>query len=244
MNKKTAIAFLSEVGGILGLPKTGEAIVRGVAVDSRQIKPGDLFFALPGAKADGHTFLEEAAKKGAAGAVVHHSYNGADFGLPLIKSDDVLQTLQELARKKVESARPRIVGITGSLGKTTTKEFVTTLLKAKYRVAASPGNSNSQIGLPLAILNHSGEGDEILVLEMGMTHPGEIHKLVSIAPPEVAVVTKVALVHACNFESIEEIAHAKGEIFSHPLTKMGIYNKESDFGGMLSGSGKCAKRSC
>lgn len=243
MTTKIRTTSLSEIGRLLGKHLSGDGPVHGFAVDTRQLKPGDLFFALPGAKVDGHSFLEEAAKRGAAGAVVHSSYHGADFGLPLIKSDDVLETLQELARKQVEFAQPRIVGITGSLGKTTTKEFVTTLLKAKYRVASSPGNSNSQIGLPLAILNHSREGNEIVVLEMGMTHPGQIRQLVSIAPPEVAVVTKVALVHACNFESIEEIARAKAEIFSHPLTKVGIYHKESDFGGMLGGSGKCCKRS-
>lgn len=224
-----------------GARTDSEERVSGVAVDSRLVRGGDLFFALKGAKADGHAFLAQAVQKGAKCAVVDRSYDGSAHGLVLIRSDDVLGSLQSFAASVIREQKPRVVGITGSLGKTTTKDFTVALLQGSFRAAASPGNSNSQIGLPLAILNRPADDDEILVLEMGMTHPGQIECLVKIAPPEVAVVTKVALVHAANFESIEGIARAKAEIFSHPATKSGIYHKESDIGGLLRCTGLCAK---
>lgn len=198
------------------------------ATDSRQAKPGTLFFALKGARADGHEFLADVAEKGAVGAVVHESYKGPSFGLHLIFVKDVLDALQQLARECLVRCNPRVVAVTGSVGKTSTKEFISTLLRRKYRVAASPGNSNSQVGLPLSILNHLQETDQILVQEMGMTEAGQLSRLISIAPPEVAVITSVALVHACNFESLSGIAMAKAEVFGSPGTKLGIVLKECE----------------
>lgn len=212
-------------------------------MDSRNVCPGDLFFALPGDKTDGHAFIGQAAKKGAVGAVVRKDCVGLDQGLPLIRCDDVLKALQDLAKTYLKQNAPKVVAVTGSLGKTTTKDFIAHLLKIKYRVSVSPGNSNSQIGLPLAILNHTTAEDEILILEMGMTHPGQILKLVDIAPPTVAVVTNVALVHACNFSSLAEIERTKAEIFSHPKTKMGFYHSDSNMEGSLLSKGKCPKLS-
>ena len=100
-----------------------------------------MFFALPGERVDGHTFLADVAAKGAAAAVVSKSYQGPDFGLPLIRVDDCLQMLQSVAKHMVAKHNPRIVAVTGSVGKTTTKDFIATLLKQKYKVASSPGNS-------------------------------------------------------------------------------------------------------
>lgn len=218
-----------------------EAMVRGIAVDSRNVKPGDLFFALPGDQTDGHAFLSDAAAKGAVGAVVKKDYAGPDYGMALVRCEDCLKALQMLAKTYLKRHRPKVVAVTGSLGKTTTKDFIAQLLQVKYKVSVSPGNSNSQIGLPLTILNHSQDDDEILILEMGMTHPGQILKLIDIAPPTVAVVTTVALVHACNFNSLTDIARAKAEIFMHPDTEIGFYPQESDHGHVLSTSGTCRK---
>lgn len=217
------------------------AMASGVAVDSRLLRQSDLFFALPGAQVDGHTFLEEVSLKGASGAVVLSSYHGPDFGLPLIRSPNVLASLQTLAKTLLAQANMKVVAITGSVGKTTTKDFIAGLLHRKFRVSASPGNSNSQIGLPLTILNNTDLEDDILILEMGMTHPGQITQLIDIAPPAIAVVTTVALVHACNFDSLQGIAKAKAEIFSHPDTEVGIYHLESDIGKELNKSGLCKK---
>lgn len=195
-------------------------------IDSRSINGGELFFALKGERVDGHHFLQEISQKGALAAVVSQDYRGESYGLHLIPVPDPLRALQDLAQTVLAKSGARVVAITGSLGKTSTKEFTKHLLSTKYRVAASPGNSNSQVGVPLAILNESAGDEEIFVIEMGMTLPGHIARLVQIAPPEVAVLTNVALVHACSFDSIEDIAAAKAEIFSHPYTRVGIINRD------------------
>lgn len=212
-----------------------------VSVDSRLVKKNDIFFALKGARADGHHFLEQAASNGAALAVVDYHYKGFNFGLSLIKVADPLESLQKLSKALLDQRKVRIVGVTGSVGKTTTKDFITTLLKTKYRVSSSPGNHNSQIGLPLAIINHTQGDEEILVLEMGMSQAGDLAKLVQIAPPNIAVVTMVALTHAGNFSSMKEIARAKAEIFSHPKTSLGILLRDlDDFESMVQ-IGACPK---
>ena len=234
---------IQESACALGKETKSKAIVKGVAVDTRLTRPGDLFFALPGDRVDGHTFLEQAAKSGAAGAVVKTGYQEESFGLALIHVDDVLEALQNLAKNILQRSHARIVAVTGSLGKTTTKGFIVSLLKNKYRVTASPGNSNSQIGLPLAIINEVTLEEDLIVLEMGMTLPGQISKLIQIAPPHIAVVTTVALVHACSFDSIDDIARAKSEIFTHPATEIGIYHRDVDHQGVLSQSGVCEKLS-
>lgn len=234
---------LDEVAKMLQGHVMSHGVVSGVAADSRHVRAGDLFFALPGAKTDGHAFLQEAASRGAAGAVVEKGYQGNSFGLPLIRCEDVLAGLQKLSRAVLSQYRAKTVAVTGSLGKTTTKDFIAQLLKGKFRLSVSPGNSNSQIGLPLSVLNHTSPEDEVLILEMGMTHPGQIAKLVEIVPPTVAVVTKVALVHACNFPSLTGIAQAKAEIFCHRKTEKGFFHYESNVENVLSNSGGCAKSS-
>ena len=209
-----------------------EEFVRGgVGIDSRKAAPGQLFFALKGERVDGHDFLGEVAARGAAAAVVSEGYAGVDFGMKLIRVSDVLASLQWLAKEVLAQRGTRVVGVTGSVGKTTTKEFIATLLAGRYRVGKSPGNSNSQVGVPLSILNGSGE-EEVLVLEMGMSGAGEIAKLVQIAPPEVALITKIGLAHSEFFPTgLEGIRAAKAEIFSHPHTRVGIVPKDSGIEG-------------
>lgn len=130
---------LKEIAHILGLQIDQNRTVVHFAVDSRQIERQGLFFALPGAKADGHFFLKEVAEKGALGAVVSKHYSGPSFGLELIKVPDVLEALHTLAKSAFNLRKEKVIGITGSMGKTTSKEFVATLLEAKYRVAKTPG---------------------------------------------------------------------------------------------------------
>lgn len=217
---------LQEVAHLMGANYTQNTAFSGVSVDSRMHHPDNLFFALAGVKTDGHHYLQEISSKGAVAAVVKDDYQGPDYGLTLLRVADPLEALQNLGKKILQRSKSRIVAVTGSVGKTTTKDFITTLLKEKFNVASTPGNSNSQIGVPLAILNHMNGQEDIIVIEMGMTHPGNIRKLVDIAPPECAVITSVALVHACNFNSLEDIAKAKAEILTHPLTKVGIINRD------------------
>lgn len=193
-----------------------------VQVDSRLVSKGTLFFALKGEKTDGHKFLHQVRKKGGVGAVVSKQYTGQSFGLELYFVDNVLDALQTTAKLSLETRKPFIIGITGSVGKTTTKEFTATLLEEKYCVAKSFANYNGQIGMPLSILN-SDQNAELLVLEMAMTQAGHITRLVQIAPPDIAVLTKVDLVHSENFpDGIEGIKKAKAEIFSSKKTRVRI----------------------
>lgn len=217
--------------------------IQGYSIDSRLVKPGELFFALKGERVDGHDFLLEVQQRGAIAAVVSKNYQGSIPGLHLLPVEDPLQALQELAQTLLARCSSRVVAITGSIGKTSTKEFIKTLLATRYHVAASPGNSNSQVGIPLTILNHTTGEEDILVLEMGMTTSGHLARLVQIAPPEVAVLTTIALVHACNFESIEEIARAKAEIFSHPHTRLGILHRDIPIFSEICQTGNCPKLS-
>lgn len=206
------------------IPFFGHLIKR-FCVDSRSILPGDLYVALPGQKVHGEDFVQEALDKGAALALVSKGYLGKK-SKDLICVENVLETLQMLAKDVFEKARPKfVIAITGSLGKTTTKEFIASLLEEHFTVFKSPGNANSQVGLPLSILN-GFDHQEVAVLEMGMTHPGQIKKLVEIAPPDIALITKVALVHAENFSSLDDIIETKGEIFWHPSTQVGIFPAE------------------
>jgi len=216
---------LRELENYFGKDSSNEKIIEGFAVDSRKVKPGFVFFALAGEKVDGHDFLIDAFKNGAIAAVVSSSFSERFPGHTLLNVDDVLDTLQTLGREVLSTQNNRIVAITGSMGKTTTKEFTATLLSAKYKVFKTPGNANSQIGLPLSLLNRKDLGEEIMVLEMGMMGHGQIARLVEIAPPELAVITKIAPAHLEFFPNgLEGIAEAKSEILSHPNTEYAIIN--------------------
>ncbi len=199
----------------------------GYQIDSRLILPGNLFFAIRGAKHDGHDFLKQVRSLGAYGAVVAKNYLGEDFGLRLFRVDDVGDTLRNLAQKSLAETKIQIVGVTGSVGKTTTKDFIATLLEGKFRVGKTNESQNSKLTFPLTILNRARDV-EVLVLEMGMSEMGDIERLVKIAPPDVAVLTKVGLAHAAYFPGgVEEIARGKLQIFSHPKT---FAIADSDYG--------------
>jgi UDP-N-acetylmuramoyl-tripeptide--D-alanyl-D-alanine ligase len=196
---------------------TGGRILRGAAgtafrsfsIDSRETVRGGLFFAIRAGR-DGHDFVPAAAAKGAAGAVVSRPVDPADgaFGLVLVK--DTLAALQSLAAAALARRPVKVVGITGSIGKTTTKEYAAALLAARFKTLKSTANFNNHLGLPLSLLRL--EDEEVAVLEMGMSAPGEIRALARIAPPDVAVITNVAPVHLEFFGSLDEIAAAKREI--------------------------------
>ncbi len=186
-----------------------ENFVRGYSIDSRTIKEGEIFFALKGDR-DGHDFVLDALRNGGVGAVVSKMVNIPENKV-LIYVEDTLKALQNLAKKVVERLKPKVVGITGSAGKTTVKEGTFYLLSKFKKCIKSPGNLNNHIGLPLSILN-IGVEDEIAILEMAMSSRGEIKTLTEIAPPDVSVITNINPVHLQFFSSIEEIALAKKEI--------------------------------
>ena len=186
----------------------------GVSIDTRTLTPGDLFFAIRGSVHDGHAFLAEAFRRGASGAVVERAGRAA-AEIPrdgfLIRVPDTTLALGALARAERLKSGARIVAITGSLGKTTTKEAAAAAIGAARSVFRSRGNLNNQWGLPLSLL--SREDQEVGVVELGMSAPGEIRTLTGIAVPDCGLVTNIAEAHLEFFGSIEGIAEAKGELY-------------------------------
>lgn len=215
---------LSEIGSFLKVNIASKAYPTSAAFDSRKVQKGGLFFALKGKRFDGHYFLEEVTKKGAIAAVVSKHYVGPNYGLILIPVEDVVKSLQALARLVHQEKSPYVLGVTGTVGKTTTKEFIAKLLEERYSIGKSIGSANSQVSLPLFLLNQV-KPVEILILEMGMSLPGEIENLVNIAPPDFGVLTKVSLAHSENFESSDAIAAEKIELFQK--AKVGLFNLET-----------------
>lgn len=232
---------LSQIARILGKDAAQDVLITGFQQDNREIASGNLFFALKGEKVDGHAFLEDVYARGGRSAIVSKEYAGEHFGLALIKVDNVLSALHDLARYVHASRSTRVIAVTGSVGKTTTKEFIATLLEGQFKVAKTPGNANSQVGVPLSILNARGD-EELFVIEMGMSQKGEIEKLISIAPPEISVVTNISYAHVVFFpEGIEGIARAKAEIFSSSQTRLGIASAQAaQFDSVLQ-TGSCPK---
>jgi UDP-N-acetylmuramoyl-tripeptide--D-alanyl-D-alanine ligase len=188
--------------------------VAGVSIDSRAVGRGQLFVAIRGPRHDGHDFVAAALQAGAEAALVAtnriSSYPEEIRGR-LFAVGDTLAALQELARAVRRAWGKRIAAVTGSVGKTTTKEILAALLGAKFRVLKSEGNLNNEYGLPLTLLRLEPE-DKAAVVELGMSHRGELRRLAEIAEPEVGVVTRVAPVHLEFFSSIDEIALAKREL--------------------------------
>jgi len=203
-------AALAEVARILGANVAtgdGATLVRGAATDSRVVREGDLFFALRG-RTDGADFAPEAYLRGAVAAVATRPLE-----VPTLVVGDPLEAMQRLARWALRrDDAPSVVGITGTVGKTTTKDALATVLRyAGRRVSATAGNYNNEIGLPLTVLG-ADPRTEILVLEMGATHPGDIRHLCAIAPPKVGILTAISPVHLDSFGSLDSLAAAKGEL--------------------------------
>ncbi|MBS0585569.1 MAG: hypothetical protein JSR76_04630 [Verrucomicrobia bacterium] len=220
------MTMLVKLARILGCPIEEHLPISSYVFDSRSVQKGSLFFALKGAKVDGHDFLQEVKERGAYAAVVSKRYQGPDYGLILLYVEDPLEALQRLAREILKERKTRIIGVTGSVGKTTTKEFIAKILEAKYKIGKNPLSYNSQVTLPMVILNAKGNED-FLVLEMSMTEKGHLKKLVSIAPPEIVVITPIVLCHASRFEGVEDIAAAKAEIFTSKCQFAVIHTKSA-----------------
>ena len=203
------------------VPTNVPANVLRVVIDSRAVQPGDLFGALKGDRRDGHDFLKEVADRGAAGAMVSRGVDGLPSGFGLIRVDDTLQGLQRLGRAHREKMSVRVIGITGSNGKTTTKEMTAHLLQAMGRdVFSTRGNLNSQIGLPLMLLELEPHHTHA-VLEMGASAKGDIQGLAEMARPQMAVITGIGRAHLETFGSLEGVLAAKWELVES-LGKDGI----------------------
>lgn len=209
----TAAMVVEATGGRLlaGDPAT---VFAGVSTDTRAIAPGALFLALRGDRFDAHDFLEVAVARGAAGLLVSTPCDGRP-GVAVIEVDDTLIALQDLARAVRRASGTRVVAITGSAGKTSTKEITADLLSAGgFRVHRNRGNLNNHIGLPLSLIEVAS-GADIAVVELGMNHAGEIRTLVSIAEPDIRVWLNVGDAHVGHFGSRAAVADAKAEVLEH-----------------------------
>jgi UDP-N-acetylmuramoyl-tripeptide--D-alanyl-D-alanine ligase len=208
----------------------GQEIAHAYSIDSRTIGPGQLFFAVKGERLDGHDFVSGALEKGAVAAVVRkdelHRYGKKSR---LLAVDETLAALQTLATAVRKMWGKPLVGVTGSAGKTTTKEAIAHVLGTQFRVLKSEGNFNNHFGLPLMLLKIEPEHD-VAVIEMGMSHAGEIRALAKIAQPEIGVVTNVAPVHLEFFDSIAGIARAKYELIeSLPTNGTAVLNADDEY---------------
>lgn len=198
------------VGGTVYPKHAQDVTVEGVQFDSRQITPGQLFVPLV-AERDGHTFIQDAIANGATASLWGQGELSTRPDCPIIQVSDTLSALQQFATSYLEQVNPQVVAITGSNGKTTTKDMTAAIASSVYRTHYTAGNFNNHIGVPLTILNMSMD-TEVLILEMGMDHPGDLVTLSRLAPPDIAVITMIGEAHIASFGSREAIAQSKLDI--------------------------------
>ena len=200
-----------------------------VVIDSRQVGPEDLFVALPGERTDGHLFVEQAVQRGAGGILLSQKPQ-EDLGETLVfQSDDCLATLGQLARVYRRRLDPIVVGVTGSCGKTTTKDFLGSILRVKTQVLTTEGNFNNELGLPLTLLSLERD-HKFAVVEMGMRGVGQIRSLCEIAQPQLGIVTNIGESHLELLGSRENIARAKGELIEAlPSSGIAVLNGDDDY---------------
>jgi UDP-N-acetylmuramoyl-tripeptide--D-alanyl-D-alanine ligase len=215
-----------------GDAQIGSVEVSGVVIDTRKLKPGDLFVAIKGERADGHDYLAAAAARGAVAALVTRK---VDSELPQILVNDAELALGDLASAVRAQRDVRVVGITGSNGKTTVKTLVASILSRHGRTHVSAGNYNNELGLPLTLLAMPRD-TEYAVLEMGAGKPGDIAYLAAIARPDIGLVTLIAPAHLARMGSLEGVAETKGAMYQAlPADGIAIINADDSFASFFSG---------
>jgi UDP-N-acetylmuramoyl-tripeptide--D-alanyl-D-alanine ligase len=206
------LSQVTEMTGGSLLSGDGTVVIDKVSTDSRTIKHGELFVALQGENFDGHNFVEAVATAGAAGAIVDSNWKGnVPRNFAVIRVKDTLQAYQQLAANHRKSLELKVVAITGSNGKTSTKDFAAAVLARRFRVTKTQGNFNNHVGLPRTILEATSR-DEIAVWEIGMNHPGEVAALAKVAAPDVGIITNIGVAHIEFMGSRERIAEEKGAL--------------------------------
>jgi UDP-N-acetylmuramoyl-tripeptide--D-alanyl-D-alanine ligase len=209
-----------------------DCALSGVTQDTRSMEPGDLYVAIRGDQFDGHTFVKNAFEKGAAGALVCDDFKGA-FG-PVLKVPDTVQGLQDLAAGYRESWDSSVIGITGSVGKTTVKEMCADVLSVLGSCHRTAGNYNNHLGLPLTMLRKPQEV-KFGVFEIGMNHPGEIGPLTDLLRPSIGIITDICNAHREAFRSLEAIAEEKTELVAHlPSSGLAILDRDSEWFELMS----------
>src|SRR5881392_2843382 len=211
MNPLT-LSQIAQLAGAWFSSGEGTVVINKVSTDSRTIKPGELFVALRGENFEGHDFVEAAAKAAATGALVDLNWAGSvPNNFVLLRATDTLQAYQTLAANYRKALSLKVLAITGSNGKTSTKDFAASVLGRKFRVAKTQGNFNNHVGLPRTILEATSD-DEVAVWEIGMNHPGEVAPLAKIAAPDAAIITNIGVAHIEFMGTREAIANEKGAL--------------------------------
>jgi UDP-N-acetylmuramoyl-tripeptide--D-alanyl-D-alanine ligase len=207
-----SISQVAEFAGADLESGNGATVVEKVSTDSRTLKPGELFVALRGENFDGHQFVDSAAESGAAGAIIESNWKGnVPSTFALLRADNSLRAYQNLAANYRRSLPLEVLAITGSNGKTSTKDFSASVLARKFRVTKTEGNFNNHVGLPRTILEAKSE-HQVGVWEIGMNHPGEIAPLAEIAAPNAAIITNIGVAHIEFMGSPDAIAEEKGAL--------------------------------
>ena len=209
MNEFSMQEIVNATGGIL-LQGDSQSKIIGISIDSRQIKTGELFVAIKGERFDGHQFVEQAIQNGANGILIHENIDIPD-GTAVIRVDNTLTALGDIARANRYKNTVPVIGITGSNGKTTTKDLVAGILEQSLKIIKNEGNYNNEIGLPLTLLKIS-QSTEAAVVEMGMRGIGQIKHLAEVAHPNIGIVTNIGLTHLELLGTQENIAKAKSEL--------------------------------
>jgi len=229
MNPLT-LSQIAQFAGASLLSGDGSVAINRVSTDSRTIKAGELFVALRGENFEGHDFVEACAKAGVTGALVDIDWPGSvPRNFALLRAADTLRAYQNLAANYRRSLALKVLAITGSNGKTSTKDFAASVLRRRFRVTKTEGNFNNHVGLPRTILEATSE-DEVAVWEIGMNHPGEIAALSRIAEPDAAIITNIGVAHIEFMGSREAIATEKGAL-AEAVTPQGtvILNADDPF---------------
>src|SRR6184192_3515676 len=207
-----SILQIAELSGAKLEQGDGKTLIERISTDSRTIKKGELFVALRGENFDGHKFVEATAEAGAAGAIVDLKWNGkVPSKFVIIRGEDTLLGYQNLAANYRKALSIKVLAITGSNGKTSTKDFAASVLGRKFRVTKTQGNFNNHVGLPRTILEATSD-DEVAVWEIGMNHPGEVAPLAKIAAPDAAIITNIGVAHIEFMGTREAIANEKGAL--------------------------------
>jgi UDP-N-acetylmuramoyl-tripeptide--D-alanyl-D-alanine ligase len=213
-----------------------ETKLTGLSTDTRTIQPGDLFVALTGESSDGHKFLADALMKGAAGVVVSRKVEARCL---TIRVDDTLKALGDVAGYYRSKFNPVVIGVTGSVGKTTTREMIAAVVAAKGQVLKSEGNFNNEIGVPLTLLNLTSK-HKIAVVEMAMRGKGQIEYLAKIVKPQIGIITNIHMSHIECLGSLDAIADAKAELLDYlPSDGYAVLNADDDYFEFLKSRTKC-----
>ncbi len=232
--KRFTAAEAAAVGGGAVVAGPSDALITGAASDSRRVRSGDLFVAIPGERVDGHTFLNVAAAAGAAAALVSRAVE-APPGLAVIQVDDTVDALGRLAADYRRRFDLPVVGVTGSVGKTTTKDLLAGVLSRSFETLANEGNLNTEVGLPLTVLELERR-HQVGVFEMGMRGRGEIAYLAGIARPSIGLITNIGPTHLELLGSIENIARAKAELIEGlPADGLAVLNGDDPLCRSISG---------